>query len=179
MCLRRNKDFTTHQDYRINWMSWLWQGENSDVQEQLSSVLSNETSPAWFPTFVTGTGKDRLFFICRGQDCLKYSLLLEISHARHDDVQQVHNWFALFREIRSACTWNYWYAHIHAILWTADIVLRRADVTAEDGSYDRFLDADGWYMESIMRSKKAKLERQKRSEQRWWFRRATTGVFGK
>jgi hypothetical protein len=30
----------------------------------------------------------------------------------------------------------------------------RADVTAEEGSYDRFLDADDWYMDNIIRAKK-------------------------
>ena len=34
------------------------------------------------------------------------------------------------------------------------LTMGRADVTAEEGSYDRFLDADDWYMESILRQKK-------------------------
>jgi hypothetical protein len=34
----------------------------------------------------------------------------------------------------------------------------RADVTAEEGSYDAYLDADDWYMESIIRQRKKLLK---------------------
>ncbi len=40
-------------------------------------------------------------------------------------------------------------------------ICRRADVTADDGSYDRYLDADDWYMENIMRAKKKRQQQKK------------------
>jgi len=36
------------------------------------------------------------------------------------------------------------------------LTMGRADVTQDEGSYDRFLDADDWYMRDLMKSKKKK-----------------------
>ena len=41
---------------------------------------------------------------------------------------------------------------------------RRADVTQDEGSYDRFLDQDDWYAQQLAREREALLQREREKE---------------